>query len=297
MFFSVTDLAVEARDEYMSRYAISHEGEIDGVEYSERKEDDISISTIDILNEEGQRAVGKKRGRYVTISFPDIMLADYGGFIKLCEICAREIRGLCEHVCKNAESVLLCGLGNERMSPDALGPASVKNVLVTRRLKEEEPEIFSRTGLFDVCAVFPDVSAHTGLEGAEIIRAAAKSASADIIIAVDALAAKEPERLCKTLQLCSAGILPGSGVGNAVCAIDEHSMGVPVIALGIPTVIDAGTLVCGAAGENADVTPLKGLFVCPKDIDELSERLSRLVGYSVNRAFHRELSFEEMSML
>lgn len=293
----ITDLAVEARSEYMNKYAPLHGGEIDGVTYAEKREGDVYISTIDILNEAGEHAVGKRRGRYVTISFPDITLAGYEDFTRLCELCAHEIRELCEHVCDKVQSVLLCGLGNERMSPDALGPASVKNVLITRHLKEQDYEVFERAGFFDICAVYPDVSAHTGLEGAELVRAAAERAKPDVIIAVDALAAKEPARLCKTLQLCSAGISPGSGVGNAKNAIDEQSMGVPVISLGVPTVIDAGTLVRDAAGETADTQKLAGLFVCPKDIDELSVKLSKLIGYAINYAFHKDLSFEEMTMM
>lgn len=292
-----TDLAVEARSEYMSAYAPAHGGEIDGVTYAEKSEGDFSVSTIDILNEAGERAVGKRRGRYVTVSFPDITLAGYDDFTRLCSLCAKEIRSLCSYAAGEVKSVLLCGLGNERMTPDALGPASVKNVLVTRHLKENDREVFDRAGFFDICAVYPDVSAHTGLDGAEIVRAAAQHASPDVIIAVDALAAREAPRLCKTLQICSAGISPGSGVGNAKRAIDKESMGVPVVSLGVPTVINAATLVADAAGERAKAEELGGLFVCPKDIDEISVKLSKLIGYAINRAFHGELSFEEMTMM
>lgn len=297
MIHHITDLAVEARSEYMNTYAPSHRGEIDGVTYSERSEGEFSVSTIDILNEAGERAIGKRRGRYVTIAFPDITLAGYDDFTRLCSLCADEIRSLCSHTAGEVQSVLLCGLGNERMSPDALGPSSVKNVLVTRHLKEDDREVFDRAGFFDVCAVYPDVSAHTGLEGAELVRAASQHARPDVIIAVDALAAREASRLCRTLQLCSAGISPGSGVGNAKRAIDKESMGVPVISLGVPTVINAATLVADAAGEEAKTDGLSGLFVCPKDIDELSVKLSKLIGYAINRAFHGELSFEEMTMM
>lgn len=221
----------------------------------------------------------------------------YDDFKKLCTLCASEIRTLCEHNAKNMKSVLLCGLGNERMAPDALGPASAKNVLVTRHLKEQKREVFESSGLFDICAVFPDVSAHTGLDASEIAKAAAEQTSPDIMIVIDALAAREPSRLCTTLQLCSAGISPGSGVGNAKNAIDKKSMGVPVISIGVPTVINAGRLVRDIAGSEADIENIRGLFVCPKDIDEISVKLSKLIGYSINRAFHGSLSFGEMTMM
>lgn len=297
MIDHLTDLAAEARDEYMSRCAENGNKSSDGISFCSRTEGGFSVSTIDILNEEGENALGKRRGRYITISFSDITLMSYDDFEKLCMLCASEIRALCEHNAKNLKSVLLCGLGNERMSPDALGPASAKNVLVTRHLKEQKREVFESSGLFDICAVFPDVSAHTGLDASDIAKAAAKSTLPDVMIAIDALAAREPSRLCTTLQLCSAGISPGSGVGNAKNAIDEKSMGVPVISIGVPTVINAGTLVRDIIGKEADVGEIEELFVCPKDIDEISVKLSKLIGYSVNRAFHGALSFGEMTMM
>ncbi len=292
-----TDLALEARDEYMSRYAENRKNEADGISFYSRTEGEFSVSTIDILNESGERALGKRRGRYITVSFPDITLMSYEDFERLCTLCASEIRAICEHNAKELKSVLLCGLGNERMAPDALGAASAKNVLVTRHLKEQKREVFEMSELFDICAVFPDVSAHTGLDASELVQAAAKQTSPDVIIAIDALAARGPSRLCSVLQLCSAGISPGSGVGNAKNAIDEKSMGVPVISIGVPTVINAATLVRDVAGDRAATDEIKELFVCPKDIDELSVKLSKLIGYSINKAFHGSLSFGEMTMM
>lgn len=300
MFKAVTDLAVEARTQAMEEYSLTHEGEMDGIKYSERSEGDISISVIDIINENGARELGRKKGKYVTVSFGDLINAGFDDFKKLCDICASEIEKVCGELCENIKSVLLCGLGNERMTPDAIGPESVKNVLVTRHLKISDNELFDKTGLFDICAVCPGVSAFTGLDASDIVRSAAESAKPDIIIAVDALAARETSRLCRTLQICSAGISPGSGVGNAKLPIDGESMGVPVVALGVPTVVDTGTLVRDAVGDSEkelEDSKYKGLFVCPKEIDELISRLSMLVGYSVNRAFHKELSFDEMIML
>ena len=297
MKYPVTDLAAEARSEYMSRYAQANEGKIDGVEYSDVQEGAFSVSTIDILNEDGMRAVGKPCGRYITLSFPDINNMGSEDFSRLCGLLARLLRELCEHIAKDAKSVLLCGLGNERLSADAFGPKAVKNVLITHHLKEEAEKVFASSGLFDVSAFYPDVSAHTGLDSGRLLAAAVKEAKPDIIIAADSLCAREHTRICKTVQICSAGITPGSGVGNAKHPITSESMGVPVIALGVPTVIDTATLICDAAGADAAKDAPSGFFVCPKDMDTICEKLSRLVGFAISRAFHGELSIEEMILL
>ncbi len=297
MQYPVTDLAMEARNEYVSRYAKENGGKIDGVEYSEEKQGDFSVSTIDILNEDGERAVGKPCGRYITVSFPDINNMGSADFSFLCSLLAHLLRGLSEHIAKGAKSVLLCGLGNERLSADAFGPKAVKNALITHHLKEEAGDIFASSGLFDVSAFYPDVSAHTGLDSSSLLAFAVKEAHPEVLVAVDALCARGAERICKTVQLCSAGITPGAGVGNAKHPITRESMGVPVIAVGVPTVIDTATLLRDAAGESAVTESAGGFFVCPKDIDELCEKLSYLVGFAINRAFHGELSIEEMMLL
>ncbi|MBQ8404235.1 MAG: GPR endopeptidase [Clostridia bacterium] len=279
-----TDLAVEARSEYMEKYAPAHSGEIDGVVYSERKHGDIDVSEIDVTNEAGERAVGRRMGKYVSLCFPDITVTDFEGFARICEACAGELMSVCKTLAAAPKSLLVCGIGNAKMTPDALGPQALSHVLVTRSLREREPEIFKRSGFFDICAIAPGVGADTGLDAAEIVRAAAEIARPDIVVAIDALAARSAERLCKTVQICSAGISPGSGVGNAVRAIDKESIGVPVVALGVPTVIDAGTLVRDACGR--EESGYDGFFVCPKEIDAQTEKLSRLLGFAVNRAFH-----------
>ncbi len=284
MWKAKTDLAVEARNEYMEQYAHAHSGEIDGVVYSERKNGDIDISEIDVINEAGARAVGRRQGRYVTLGFSDITLMDFGGFARVCEACAHELTVACKTLVPEPKSLLVCGIGNAKMTPDALGPQAISHVLVTRGLREREPEIFKRSGFFDICAISPGVGADTGFDAADIVRAAAERARPDIVVAIDALAARSAARLCKTVQICSAGISPGSGVGNAVCAIDEGSIGVPVVALGVPTVIDAGTLVRDACGREG--RGYEGFFVCPKEIDAQIGKLSRLLGFAVNRAFH-----------
>jgi spore protease len=287
-----TDLAAEARSEYMERYAEECRGEIDGISYSERERDGISVSEIEVLNEAGESAVGRPIGKYVTIALPDLTVADADGFYKACRVCADELKGICKDVAKDAKSLLLCGIGNEQMTPDAVGPQALKHVLVTRTLKEREPEIFGEGGFFDICAIAPGVSAQTGLDAADVLLAASKIARPDIIIVVDALAARNQNRLCRTVQISTAGISPGSGVGCAAKTIDRGTMGIPVVCVGVPTVIDARTLAYDISG--TDKGDYSGLFVCPKDIDAQICKISRLLGFSVNLAFHKSYPFREM---
>ncbi len=298
MFEFKSDLAVEMRSEAMKRYGEAHKGEIDGVKYEEKEVDGIGISIIDILTERGEEELSKKRGRYVTLTLPDVLSIGYTEFTRMCEVCAAQMLDVVRYACGKVERVLLCGLGNAAMTPDALGADSVSNVLVTHHLKEENAALLEKGGFFDIAAVCPDVSAATGLDASDILKGAVRAAKPDVIIAVDALAARECTRLCRTLQICSTGISPGSGVGNRKNAIDKESMGVPVISLGVPTVIDAATLVYDATrGEREAGARYSSFFVCPKEIDELNLHLSKMIGYSINRAFHRGLSFEDMTIL
>lgn len=287
---AITDLAVEAREEYMERYAVAHGGEIDGVTFSEREENGIKISEIEVLNEAGEKAVGRAKGKYVTISFEDIATAGFAYFSSLCRVCARELRLLCG----GAKSALICGLGNARLASDSIGPLALSHVLVTHALREREPEIFEKGGFFDVCAIAPGVGADTGFCAADIVRPAVSAAKPDVVVAIDALAARGTERLLKTVQICTAGISPGSGVGNARTRLDEGSVGAPVISLGVPTVVDVGTLVRDATGAEARYEKYAGLFVCPKDIDAQSAKIARLLGFAVNLAFQKNYPIEEM---
>lgn len=285
-----TDLAVEARSEYMEKYAEEHEGEPDGITFTQREEQGIKISEIEILNEAGERAVGRAKGKYVTLEFGDLTAAGFAEFVRLCRASGRCLRLLC----RGAESALICGIGNARMAADSLGPSALSHVLVTRALSEREPEVFREGGFASVSAIAPGVGADTGFCAADIVRAAAKIAKPDVVIAIDALAARQTERLCKTLQISTAGISPGSGVGNARTRLDAESIGAPVISLGVPTVIDVGTLVRDAAGELASAEKYSGLFVCPTDIDRQSEKLAKLLGFAVNLAFQKNFPLEEM---
>jgi spore protease len=205
-------------------------------------------------------------------------------------MCARLLASLC----KGAKSALICGIGNPRLASDSIGPDALGYVLATRALRERAPEIFEKGGFFDVCTIATGVGADTGFCAADIIKSAAELAKPDVIIALDALAARSTERLCKTLQICTAGISPGSGVGNARKAICLETVGAPVISMGVPTVVDAGTLVRDAQGSEMREEKYAELFVCPKEIDLQSAKIAKLLGFTVNLAFQKNYPLEEM---
>ena len=285
-----TDLALEARDEYMEKYAGAHGGEADGVAFCEREEAGVKISEIDVLSEAGERAVGRARGKYVTLEFGDVTLSGFDAFASLCKLCARELRALCG----GAKSALICGIGNARMAADSLGPLALSHVFVTRSLKRRKPEVFESGGFFDICAIAPSIEAETGFSASEMAHAAVNLSGADVVVAIDALAARETRRLCKTVQICTSGISPGSGVGNARARLDAESVGAPVISLGVPTVVDVATLVRDAVGGSASANGFAGHFVCPADIDAQSAKLAKLLGFAVNLAFQENYPIEEM---
>jgi len=230
-------------------------------------------------------AIGCQMHRYTVFGKCGVCVAIVG-----LALCARELRALCA----GAKSALICGIGNARMAADAIGPAALEHVMVTRALREREPAIFEKGGFFDICAIAPGVGADTGFCAADIVRAAAEITKPDVVIAIDALAARHTERLCKTLQICTSGISPGSGVGNARTRLDRESVGVPVISIGVPTVVDVGTLVRDAAGAEMCDEKYAGLFVCPKDIDVQSVKIAKLLGFAVNLAFQKNFPIEEM---
>lgn len=297
MFEIRTDLAEELRSHVMASDAKSSAGEIDGVLYRETEKGDVRISTIDIINENGEKKLGKKQGRYITISYPTASRLGYSDFIGLCDILAENLRS----ICKNVSRILVCGLGNRELAADAVGVIAVENVLVTHHIRESDEELFASSGFFDVSAISPGVMAKTGMESADVVKGVVERLHPDVVIAVDSLAAREAARLARTIQLSDTGISPGAGVGNRRAAFDRDYIGVPVIAVGVPTVVDTATLVHDAlAGQDVreeTLASLSGLFVSPKEIDVIAENVGKIIGYAINRAFHGDFSYEEMAMM
>ena len=295
-----TDLAEELREAKMKERAERDAGEIDGVLYREQKHGNVAVSTIEIINEKGEEKLGKPRGKYVTVSFGDITAMGYDEYERVCRTVSENISALCRAACPDMKSVLVCGLGNRRLAADAVGVISAEKTVVTRHIKNSDRDIFEAAGFFDVCALMPGVAAQTGIETLELISGAVRQEKPDVIIVIDALAARMTERLARTVQLTDTGICPGSGVGNHRAGINRQTTGVPVISVGVPTVIDSNTLVCDAlsnAGTESKTYHGQSMFVCPKDVDARVELVGSLIGYAINLAFHKNMTIPEMMIL
>lgn len=262
-----TDLAVEAKA--LWEKSATKTTKLDGVIAREHD----SVTTVEITNEVGAAALGKPIGRYVTMQ-----LKKYDTDVrKNAQLLTRQLENMIE--LSKDDSVLVVGLGNRAVTPDALGPQTVDKLFLTRHLRKQPP--------FDTCravsAIIPGVLATTGIETLETVRGVVEHVKPDHIIAVDALAAGGIEHLCSTVQICDTGIAPGSGVGNRRATFDEKSLGVKVYAIGVPTVVDAQ--------EGSD------MIVTPRDIDARISYLSAVVSSAVNMLLHPELDYDDFAQI
>ncbi len=239
-----------------------------------------------------------ERVEYVTVHF-DPLAASVGNVRKVSKDPARAVTELLAHTAERAapgaSCVLVACLGNSRITPDSLGPCTARALEVTRHVQLLDPGTFSRFGKPALCTVVPGVLGDTGIEAAELIRGAARQVGADLVIAVDALAASSPEHLGAAVQISNRGLRPGAGVGNRRVAIDAKNVGCPVISIGIPTVIDSGTLICdallraGICGVGEDLEKhLAGVgryLVAPADIDVTVSRGGELLAHAIGACF------------
>lgn len=275
-----TDLAAEALD--LLRERGEQAGRLAGVRSRTRQEDAFALTEVEITSAAGARALGKPVGRYVTVDISPALGGDGGRFSAAVALLGRELRRLLPERC----AALLCaGLGNRSLTADALGPLAVGHILPTRHLRGEDAPF---AALPAVSVLAAEVVGRTGIEAAEQLRALRDTLRPDAVLLIDALAGRSAARLCCTVQLADTGLIPGSGVGNHRLALDRETLGVPVVAVGVPTVVDAATLALDLLEEAgaADAAPTlrEGLFVTPKEIDERVARLARLIGYGVNAA-------------
>ncbi len=271
-----TDLAME--DHALWRHSARRQTKLPGVRAREEEEDGVKITSVEILDSEGEQALGKPRGTYVTLECSPSREA--ARFAVQAGLLARRIRAMLPA----RGHVLVAGLGNDAVTPDAVGPETLRNLVVTRHLKQKLPELFS--AFSTVSAIQPGVLGTTGVESAEALLAAVRQLKPDAVIAVDAVASREAQRLCAAVQLSTAGIVPGSGVGNARAAIGQTTLGVPVLAIGVPTVMDLG----GVCVEK-EMIPA-GMILTPRDIDEKIRLLGRWIGLGISLALHVGLDAE-----
>ena len=312
-----TDLAMEQKERFESDHV-----EVSGVvleeEYDEEKE--IKITTVRIETENGAKAMGKPVGTYLTLEAPNMAAADEGYHREISETLAGFLEKYMKDTEENQEkgySVLVVGLGNREVTPDARVPYVVDQLNVTRHIVQEYGRYaVEKGGSRIVSAIVPGVMAQTGMESAEIIRGIVNETTPDLIMVIDALAARSTKRLNRTIQISDAGIHPGAGVGNHRSEITKDTMGIPVIAIGVPTVVDAATIVNDTMenfitaletsetlkgvgvvlqGYNSAekyelvkelIAPhLNGMFVTPKDIDDTVRRISYTISEAMNMLF------------
>lgn len=292
-----TDLAVEARQLWQER--AEETTTLPGVRASEQTRGSFSIVTVEVLDRRGEEALGKPAGKYITVELDGLLRREENAFADAAGLLAEVLRGLLRP--EDAGSLLVVGLGNRGITPDAIGPEAVDYIIVTRHLKQKLPEDFA--SFRPVSAVCSGVLGTTGIESSDLVRAVAEEIRPSAVIAIDALASRGPERLCRTVQIADTGIVPGSGVGNARQALNRETLGVPVIAIGVPTVVDAATLTLDLASRaGAELDPggfgeVGGMIVTPRDIDKNVRDIAKLIGYSLNLAFHDGLSIEDVDML
>ena len=291
-----TDLALEAQE--LWKESAEKTTRLPGVRARTRRREGWPITRVEILNDTGAKALGKPVGTYVTVDLTAFRDRREDFFGRAVRALGAELRELLPQ----EGTALVVGLGNRAMTPDAVGPQTLDHLLVTRHLLRAMPQQFS--GLRPVAAVRTGVLATTGLESAELVRGAAETVRPDFIVAVDALAARRMARVCATIQISDTGIAPGSGVGNRRMALNQDSLGVPVFAVGIPTVVDGATLAADLMEEagvpELDPEALRGrgqpLMVTPQDIDARVRDLSKVVGYALNWAL-QGLDVDEIDAL
>ena len=305
-----TDLASERRDIY--KKANSLENEIDGIE-SEKEEinDKITVERVKITNENGARAIGKPEGSYITIDIKKLKIAQDEDIEKSAETLANELTKILDkHIDKQGE-ILVVGLGNIYVTPDALGPKVINQIEVTRHIINYLPQ-YVNEGTRMVSAISPGVLGTTGIETVEILKGIVDNINPKLIIVIDALASRSIERISSTIQLSDTGIIPGAGVGNKRTEISQSTLGIPVIAIGIPTVVETAVLVNDCldifigklqeeAKSNDYLNKLKeqdnyeeikdallpsdyNLIVTPKEIDDLIENMSDIVAMGINQS-------------
>ncbi|MDY5539920.1 MAG: GPR endopeptidase [Lachnospiraceae bacterium] len=306
-----TDLALEAQERFREDHV-----EIPGVKIDEeyRKDTDIRITRVIIETENGSRVMQKPRGMYLTLEAPNMSVPDEAYHREISRELALKLKELLGG--DEEKSVLVVGLGNREVTPDALGPDVVGNLLITRHIVNEYGvAAFEQERVNRISAIVPGVMAQTGMETLEILQGVVDRTRPDVMIAVDALAARSTRRLNRTIQISDAGIFPGSGVGNHRQALTRETLGIPVIAIGVPTVVDAATIVndtmenlveamsqaeslkdLGYTLSQLDasekyqlirelISPqLNGMFVTPKDIDETVKRIGFTISEGINMA-------------
>ena len=296
MFSKRTDLALEAKEIWQE--SAEKTSRLSGVKARNSKAEGYPLTRVEILDERGEAALGKPKGTYLTLELSAFWQRPSGFFERGVRAVGLQLKTLIPE----QGAALVVGLGNRNMTPDAIGPLAADSLLVTRHLIAAMPKQFS--GFRSVAAFRTGVLGTTGVESAEAVRGLVAEVQPTMVIAVDALASRRVGRVCSTIQISDTGIIPGSGIGNHRAALNQETLGVPVISIGVPTVVDAATLAADLLEEAGvrefDEEKLKysqnNLMVTPGDIDAQVRDLAKVIGYGINWAL-QDLEIEEMNAL
>lgn len=309
MYTFRTDMADERKDIYKKANNLEN---IPGIETSESTvNDNIKTNIVKITNEQGEQAIGKPIGTYVTVDIKNLKLATNEDIQKASDVVKDELKEIIDSHCESQDEILVVGLGNQFVTPDSLGPKVVSEIEVTKHFIKYTPQ-YVVEGTRSVCAIAPGVLGTTGIETSEIIRGIVNKVQPKMLIVIDSLASKSIERISSTVQISDTGIVPGGGVGNAREELSEKSIGIPVIAIGVPMVVESAVLVndCldlfigklqNEAKSNDYLNELKekdnyeeikeslnptgyNMIVTPKEIDDLIENMKDIVSTAINSA-------------
>lgn len=315
-----TDLALEAQ-EFLKKQTKRN---IPGTKVDEHMDEDIKVTAVNILDKKGEEVIGKPIGTYITLEIPDFVYYDSDSMDKVSKVLAKNLTPLIKM--EDSMTALVVGLGNWKITPDAVGPKAVSKIMVTRHLKQLVPDSIDE-GVRPVCAIAPGVLGITGMETGEIIKSIVKKIKPNLVICVDALASRKLERVNKTIQISNTGISPGGGIGNKRMGISEETMGVPVIAIGVPTVVDAATMandtidlvldqminLSNEGGEFYNIlksvdknekfklikevlNPYVGdLMVTPKEVDMVIDSVSKIIANGINISLQPALGLEDIN--
>ena len=304
-----TDLALERREIFRKNNNLE---EIDGIEIENKEIDpNLKVTKVDITNQNGEQAIGKPIGTYITIDIQKLRLAEEAEIQKSAEILSEELKEIINKHIESKDDILVVGLGNIYVTPDSLGPKVINDIDVTRHIIKYLPQYIDENSR-PVSAISPGVLGTTGIETLEILEGVVKEIKPKLLIVIDALASRSIERISSTIQLSDTGIVPGAGVGNTRAELSEKTLGIPVVAIGIPTVVETAVLVNDCldlfitklqeeAKSNEYLNQLKeqdnyetikealipkeyNLIVTPKEIDDLIENMSEVVAKGINMA-------------
>ncbi|HAN21859.1 MAG: GPR endopeptidase [Clostridiales bacterium GWF2_36_10] len=305
-----TDLALEAHE------INAEKGRDDGVIVEEKEIDGINVTTTEVKEGQGENLTGKPAGIYTTVDIGRVWQYDSERFNQTARVLSDLINSLLPQP-QEEKTVLVAGLGNMDITPDSIGPKVISKVIVTRHIRTFNRELYDKIGFGNLSAISPGVLGQTGIESAEIIKSVIDKVTPYCVILVDALASRKLSRLATTVQLCDTGIRPGAGVANNRVELNNKSLGVPVVSIGVPTVVDAATLAydlleeLGAEMKNGVESSIfneqydkivdklmsgsgKNMFVSPKESDVITRETARLISTAINLSLHKGIDIKDM---